>query len=297
MLAIAPEQGELELWDTSTGGCICRIPVPVSSRRKAGSRGGERDEVYSLALSDDGLFLAASLEETGDIYLWTFEGDLLCQIKGESRFTRTVHFLPNTSLLVVVGQDIRIQLWDATTQQPHATLPSADNTSPSYLSGVGSPYRMACSSDGSQIALVPATDRSLVAVWELKQKEEQMVCETHRFLRWSKEEVFREIKFRPAHPQLYHLAKKTIEGYDTHSFELVTQIKYPGVRPVNFCFSPQGDLLAFADDEGMVYLWSLEKDAVLFQFDAREGAIRPTSITRPVCSKWLGSLTAISWQR
>lgn len=40
---------------------------------------------------------------------------------------------------------------------------------------------------------------------------------------------------------------------------------------VTFCFSPQGDLLAFADYDGMVYLWDLKKNEMLFQFESREG--------------------------
>jgi WD40 repeat protein len=275
VLAVAPQQGDLELWEVSTGRCLCRIPVPASSTRYARSHAGEVDEVYSLALSDDGLYLAASLRATGDIYLWTFEGDLLCTIAGDHHFTRTVHFFPHTSLLVVALQDTRIQLWDAATQQIHATLPGADEHSRRYLSGVGYSYRMVCSSDGAQIALDATTDGSLVSLWEVKQQEGRISCEAQSVLRWSKEEVFRKIKFRPAHAHLYHLVKKAIEGYDTHSCKLVTQIKPPGVRPVNFCFSPAGDLLAFADDEGMVYLWSLEQDQVLLQFDAREGGHPP----------------------
>ncbi len=268
LLAIAPQEGDIELWDVPTGSCLCRIPVPVTNIHKTWNEGGPLNEVYSLALSDDGLFLAASMLIKGDIHIWTFEGESVGKITGDGGFSRTVSFLPNTSLLAIVLRDTRLQLWNAETKQLHATLPGADQKDASYLSGVGCRYTLACSSDGTQIALEPGTQRSVVSLWEVEQG--QMHGEEQRCWRWGKEDFFHVVKFRPSYGQLYHLVKKTIEGYDTTSCKMVTRIRHAGVLPVDFCFSPQGDLLAFADYDGTVYLWSMEKGEVILQFDARE---------------------------
>ncbi len=271
LLAIAPQEGNIELWDVSAGDRLCSIPVPKSIAQSGWNSFGGANEIYSLALSDDGLFLAASSFKTGDISVWTFEGESVGRIKGDGSFTRTVSFLPNTSLLIVALRDTRIQLWNAEKQQLHATLPGADEKDASALSGLSRMYRVVCSSDGSQIALASTTDHSPVSLWEVRQEDGKVYCVDQSVLHWSKEEVFRDAKFRPSHTQLYHLAKKTIEGYDTNSLKLARQVKYSGVMPETFCFSPQGDFLAFADYDGMVYLWGMEKDESIFQFDAREG--------------------------
>src|SRR5262249_45873007 len=158
------------------------------------------------------------------------EGECVGKIAGDGGFSRTVNFLPNTSLLMIVLRDTRLHLWNAETKLFHMTLPGADQKDPSYLSGVGRRYTLACSSDGSQIALETGTQRSMVSLWEVKQGQ---IGAEQRCWHWGKEDFFHAVKFRPSHGQLYHLVKKTIEGYDTASCKLVTRIKYAGVLPVD----------------------------------------------------------------
>ncbi|WP_126581083.1 WD40 repeat domain-containing protein [Tengunoibacter tsumagoiensis] len=276
MIAIAPEKGDIELWDVATGTHIVQIAIPTVERDSQFNTKENFQEVnspYSLALSDDGLFVAASFRQTGNIYIWTFEGELLGYFQGEKGFMRDVRFLPGTSLLLIVLRDTRIQLWDASTQKIHTVLLGVNSQQSRLLAKAGYVYNIACSPYSPYIALDFTDKHTCISLLEIGMEREKIVCNKQRSFFWNEARHWNQLQYRQNTQQIYHLSQKAIEGYDIHQQKSVGPIQYAGIQPMSFCFSPQGDILAFADYDGLVYLWDLEKHTLLSQFDALEHVI------------------------
>jgi hypothetical protein len=74
-----------------------------------------RGEVFALACSPDGIFIASSGKDT-TVRIWhTLSGELACTYTGHSEAVYTLAWSPDGKLLASGGRDRTVQIWDAHT--------------------------------------------------------------------------------------------------------------------------------------------------------------------------------------
>jgi WD40 repeat protein len=255
-LASATMAGEVRLKELATGKVIQIHRGPWSSAR-------------SLAFSADGRVLAIAGIESA-VGLWDVStGAELARIPVEGRLTHALAFAPDGRLLAVSGQGGEPQagivtLWDWTQQRRRAVLAT-------HSSNIRA---LAFSRDGSSLVMVDSV--GAVRLWEVATGRERIESRSD-----GHGSNLRAVAVLPD-PTLVATAgfgDPEIRLWDAASGARLGIV--PGrVRGVNaLAFSPDGVMLAIADEEGTALLWDVAGRRVAGAVAAPRGSLQTVAFS------------------
>ena len=289
--------GKIKLWDLSGRQLIQLTQL----------RGSQRDNIR-VSVSSDGKRIASVTQEN-KIWLWNLSEKQMLQLKGHQRSVFSLSFSPDGQKLATAGADSTARLWDLSGRQlaqwkvlqkgyvyqvsfsPNGQrLATTEvggllrlwNLSGQQLAqwevGVGDLNNMSFSPDGQRIAI--AGFDGTVSLWNLSGQ---------RLKQWKgyKDRVY-TVGFSPDgqriatvgveyRGQLFNGAENTVRLWNL-SGQLLEQWKVPQGTVYSMSFSPDGQYIATAGDDGSVRLWSLSGKQIA-QFSGHVGVVHSLSFS------------------
>ncbi len=260
-LAVGGIGRPLALWDTSTGrrlagfpgetghvGCLAFTPGGESLIISSGIRplrawhlsrkpeppdrlAGHKAEVWGLAYSRDGSTLISSSDDHL-IKLWDArDGRLRSTLKGHGALAASVAVSADGSLLASAGFDRKVRLWE---------LPGGGEIA--VLGGHTEPVRAVVISPDRRLVASAGSDRT-VRLWDVDRREPVQVLDGHT-------DVVRALAFDRTGDRLVSAGNdRTIRVIELRRGGRTLSLPCPD-QVAAVAFSPDGTLLASADDAG-----------------------------------------------
>jgi len=255
------------LWDTASGrvvaefpgqsgrrGCLAFAPGGESlivstdgrpirawhlvKRPEPPDRLAHKAEVWGLAYTPDGSTLISSGDDDS-IKLWDArDGRLRATLRGHGALVGSVAVSADGSLLASAGFEGTVRLWELPDGRPRAVLRGQTDRA----------RAVAFSPDGRLVA--SAGSDKTVRVWDVDRREPVLVLDGHT-------DVVRALAFDPTGAILVSAGNdRTIRGIDVGRGGRSFSRPCPEQGSA-LAFSPDGSLLASADDAGNVTLWNV----------------------------------------
>ncbi len=270
ILAVAIEQGFLILWDVQTSRVHHTFTLPA--------------DVLTVAWSEDGSFLAASLQNH-DVWLWTHDGIFVDRI--HTTGNAAVAFQPGTDVLCLLTIDGVLQFFDILPLKMLSTFSLQRNDPLRDFYPDDYRYQLVFSPTGTQLATNCTPEEGTIQIWEITSERSQILLSSHALLHIPLQDVpVWVLSYHPSTAQLFALADRTIYSWDTKTAQRRAKIAIPHAHPFTFCVS-LADLVIIGDATGIVYLWHILTKKALAQFHPHPGSWEPDANIMP--------LTALTW--
>lgn len=210
--------------------------------------------VRSLAMSDDGAFVAAAFTNQ-DIGLWLSDGTLLETISCPAV---DLFFFPQTHLLALCRDNGIVEVWETTPARLLTTFVGvADLVEPSLAWKNVSRCRMACSPDGAQIAVFATWYMghvvSRVFIWDLMPDSRPLQPLLQRTLPGPSASLAKGW-YRQADPRVFCVSYEETTVWAIHPATEQIEALVPNdilwPRPQRLSVSPNGRYVALADAFG-----------------------------------------------
>jgi WD40 repeat protein/serine/threonine protein kinase len=229
LLASGLGDRKIHFWDVASG--------------KHMGQAGDAWRLDSLALARDGQWLAAAVDESTSVRVWSVpDGQWLADLPGQDERVVAVAASPIANLLASSGRNPKIYLWDMDQRKVIATL-----------SGHGSEVaKLTFSPDGEWLA--SASKDETVRIWKVAAGRQADVltnvsCEGGLQMPL----LSPDGRLLAANSSNHELAL-----FDLASRQLLRTLA-PGRHPV--AFSPGGDILASITTSGLLELWDVKTGA------------------------------------
>jgi WD40 repeat protein len=256
------------------------------------------DQVYSLEFSPDGKTLASASADENKVYLWNWQQrQVLLALKGHTDRVNQVTFSPDGKTLATASNDGKIRLWDTKDNSLIATL----------IGHRDRVYRVLFSPDGRE--LISTGPDNTVRIWKMERNRSKMMPLSHTEpvnsavfspdgqaiasastdknikllnLAWGWIEFNKIIKsrinnakFSPdgkfiAFEELVDRTKPNVQIWDiAANRKLMTFGKHlTKINSLNF--SPDGQTIASASEDGQIYLWQVATGEVIATFSGHQ---------------------------
>jgi len=226
-LAVAKENGELSIWQTST-------PKPQKIFEV------KTPQLVSLAISPDGKLLAGAGQD-GYLHLWQWKGNELRLFKDiplPSRLVRTLIFSPDGKKLVTGDDGGQLLVWDTQNWQ------SAEK-----LTGHSGFIKTLVFSQNGQF-LVSGGQDGVVRTWDFERQKELSAIQ-----------LTGPLEALTISPQGEAIATATLDGniqvWQPVSRKLYFELKGAGLQALGLAFSPDGQQLAATRQDGALQIWQI----------------------------------------
>jgi WD40 repeat protein len=226
IMATASLDKTVKIWDAKSG-------------KELKTLKGHTDQVYCVAINNDGLVASGSRDKT--IRLWDVkEAKTLKELKGHAESVESIAFSPNGKLLASGGLDKTVRLWDTGDGREVQNLGShADSV-----------YCVAWSPNGSLLA--SAGREGTIKIWDVEGKKESKLLA----IKDSKDGVV-QVVFGADNKTLYACGfDKFIHVWDVAAGKEVGKL---GPMPDNLfglAINTDGSLVAAAAYDGNLRLWN-----------------------------------------
>jgi WD40 repeat protein len=231
-LATAGNDGKVRLWSLSG--------------QKLAEFQGHQGATQSVSFSPDGQRLATAGND-GKVRLWSLSGQKLAEFQGHQGTVHCVSFSPDGQRLATAGNDRKIRLWSLSGQKLGE-----------FEGNQGSAWSVTFSPDGQHLAAVGEGDTALL--WELSGKQIASL-KGHQGRVWS-------VRFSPDGQRLvtggedgtvrcWDLNGRQISQFDIYQRSYQGEGVYKGVL-LSASFSPDGQRIATAGEDGFVQFWPVE---------------------------------------
>lgn len=212
---------------------------------------GHTKPVRCVAVSPDDR-LVASAGDDADIRIWEAATGHPVQTIRVSGRTRALTFGPDGHVLASAGDDQRIMLWDASNWQ---LISSFDEKGPVNT--------LAFNRDGSRLASGTSDG---IALWHTKHHVRGISSKSGSPVRW--------IGFSPTRDDIVSIEiSGAIKVHDALTGRTVSDLPSGNTHPWRAAFSPDGKLLATADEDHTVTLWDLPQRKRLFTLNGHTGSV------------------------
>ena len=265
ILASAGFDNKIKLWDVTTGKEIDTIE-------------GHNNRVYSLSFSRDGKTLASAGSDNV-IKLWNLENlkniKEIETLEGHSKAIFSVRFSPDDKTLVSAGADTTIRLWDVNTSKYFIYPKSTDKKS--LVSKPQKPTQLALKKPSLKQNLPLPSTSSTPKSWQGKIIQGR---EIQRFSGYNDSVV--SISFHPKNTTIATASERDnkiilwSEGNKDWDVKILSGHK----GNINYItFSPDGQILASASDDGTVKFWNSAKGTPIHTLDTKKQSVQHVSFS------------------
>ncbi|KAF9362570.1 hypothetical protein BGX34_005917 [Mortierella sp. NVP85] len=222
-LAIGSHLNNLRIWDIETGECRHMLS-------------GHRDNVANVAYSPQGDQIAsASWDKT--VRLWDVEtGNCLHTLTGHTSNVSRVAFSTDGKQIASC-ESSAVRLWDIATGKCTHSL----------LGHSGSIETIAYSPQGDQLASIG--NNSMMRLWNTTTGDRLLIFT---------EEIFGSIVYSPKGNQAASFRGSAVRLWSTETGACLHVLNCRGYSVTDVVYSPRGDLVASASDDGTIQLWDSE---------------------------------------
>lgn len=221
-----------------------------------------------LAYSPDGQVLAFS-ERFGGVQIWSSTGDVMGEALDPGQQALDVAFSPDGRLLAVADNQGRIKLWDARTYHVQSTIEAS--SSEDRLATVFPVYRLSFSPDGNSLACLTRSHERKIQIWSLGKPIQRTWFSDVS----GRDEYVSDMLYSPVEGRVAVATEQSrcVWILDGETFSLQRQLTLPELDflPVALAFSPDGQFLAVAADNGVVWVWSMVDGRIITAFKSHTG--------------------------
>lgn len=223
-----------------------------------------------LAFAPTGCQYAFS-ERFGGVQVWSCAGNHIAKLLEHDQGL-DVSFSPAGTFLATGDNQGRLLLWDGASYDLQYTLQIISNES----TGQPKPpiYKIAFSPDSAYVAFACEVKERKVQVWKLLQTKPNAVEMTFEWavMTFDAKERIYDLVFSPDGQVLAVVTSKSrcVWLIDTHMWILIGKLVMPqqNTNPIALAFSPEGQYLAVAMDDGTLTIWSIEDQQIVTSFEA-----------------------------
>ncbi|MBK9709786.1 MAG: PD40 domain-containing protein [Kouleothrix sp.] len=259
----------IRLWNAGDGTLVRRLA-------------GHRDWIRAVAFSPDGKLLASgSFDKT--VRVWDVaSGSPVWTFTGHTDFISTVIFSRDGQTLISSSSDGSVRAWDVAAGEPRAgfTYESPLNLSTgAHLWSTG----LALTPDGKTLAI--GLQDGSVAIVDAATGAAQRTLTGHTDI-----VVSRGMQFAPDGKTLATASfDGTVRLWDAASGTQTGQVTSHGLRVLSLSFSPDGERLAAASDQGgQLLVWDMRQSQLVSSFQVGQGLV--TALLFSPDSSVLGSV-------
>ena len=254
-LVSSSQDGQLILWNTSTGGIVQRFI-------------GHTDWVFSVDFHPGGEQLVSSSADT-TIIVWNSDGTMERRMFGHSDWVLEAEFSEDGGSIVSASgnlfldtRDNQVRVWDAYNGAQIAVL-----TPPVELAGNIADIDFAPDHD----AIISVTTNGKFAVWDLNTS---LVTSS-----WQLENVnLTDVAYHPNGQQVISTAQDgTMTLWNIADGQAVQNYTYETDIPLSFQtvdISPTGQLVAAGGGSGVILMWNVADGTFIREFEGQVGEVR-----------------------
>ncbi|MFO7905684.1 MAG: WD40 repeat domain-containing protein [Pirellulaceae bacterium] len=222
------------------GNTVSTITIlDLSSHQQRPITVGGEDPIIDIDFSPDGTVAAVAIAD-GSIAILDFQsGNIFKRWKAHERYTTSVVYSPDGSVLVSSGRDATVRLWDAVSTKEIKTFHSEDQV-----------WSLAFSSDGSRLA--SAGWDKLIRIVEMATQEEIEVLTPGQG-------KLRAVAFSDDGRMLASAGRdNTVKLWNARTFSEIDTFKGHSSLVWSVAFQPTSKTLASGSMDNTVMLWNVE---------------------------------------
>jgi WD40 repeat protein/serine/threonine protein kinase len=222
----------------------------------------------TIALSQDGTYLAASNADITPRIWNTNTGELVRNLVGHDAPVERIEFSPDGAYVVTAGHDDRVKIWDPSNGQELLYL----NGFNCEVSGAG--CDVAFSPDGKNLAVVDYDGFLRVFDYQQILQEQPGMVSKASFENSAHDNFIFSVRYSPDGSKIATAgADRFVRVWDARTGENILLLG--GAREFNFDahFSPDGNQIATSHEEGFIQLWDAESGELLSSLSGHNSSV------------------------